>query len=117
MNRARRTRQRARVKAKALCAIDFEVRNPMHVDGQLLAYARMAGVTEFMVLHGVIEHSCPAALKIRGEPVHKVLTDFHKTIADAMSPRMDWATIGDPRRDAVTGRIRPVVNDDDEEEI
>lgn len=101
--RARQTARRRRDKAKWICAIDFEVRNPMNVLGNhdrlLLAYASPAGLTEVVLIHEGTFDLTRAT---------KIMDDFASKITETMSVR-------DERVDRLTGRVHPVVNNDEEE--
>lgn len=120
MRRARQTAKRRRDKAKKNCAIHWEVRA-----ADIAAYVkpfplgnhdRSMACADVVVIHGGdLIHHMPvdrSAYDISAAREH--IADFNKMIAEAMSPRIDWSTVRDVRRDPVTGRIRPWFNDEDE---
>lgn len=90
------------------------------VHQQLEAYATMAGIPAHevaIIVGGDIIHE--AMVHAPGDTydaniLTKLQEDMDDAIARAMAPSMNWSTVRDPRRNPITGQIRPVINDEDE---
>lgn len=80
---------------------------------QLMAYATMLPAADVMIYGGDLIHGCTGAHEYSGEVLRKAQAHLDDMVAKAMAPSMGWNTVRDRRRDPVTGRIRPVINDDE----
>lgn len=82
---------------------------------QLMAYASMMPPDCTLAIYGGdLIHEMPVHEGAYDVAVlHKLQEDMNDAIARAMSPSMGWNTVRDPRRNPVTGQIRPVINDDE----
>lgn len=81
---------------------------------QLMAYATMLPAADVMLYGGDLIHGCTSTgHEFDLTKAETLIEEFNKALAKAMAPSMNWSTLRDPRRNPVTGRIKPVINDDE----